>query len=67
MKNFRPDGGLNRSFDFPIFPNEREAPSKSFNFPGSVTNLFYWVNILHDISYVYGFTEPAGKIANHIL
>ncbi|HEY3176922.1 MAG TPA: M36 family metallopeptidase [Candidatus Polarisedimenticolia bacterium] len=27
----------------------------------AVTNLFYWNNILHDLHYLYGFTEAAGN------
>lgn len=27
----------------------------------AVTNLFYWANIIHDISYLYGFDEAAGN------
>lgn len=27
----------------------------------ALTNLFYWNNLLHDISYQYGFTEAAGN------
>ncbi len=27
----------------------------------ATVNLFYWNNIMHDIAYQYGFTEPAGN------
>ena len=27
----------------------------------AITNLFYWNNIMHDMSYQYGFTETAGN------
>jgi len=27
----------------------------------AITNLFYWNNVIHDISYNYGFTEEAGN------
>ena len=27
----------------------------------AVTNLFYWANIIHDVSYLYGFDEAAGN------
>lgn len=33
------------------------APNQAFN----ITNLFYWNNIIHDITYQYGFDEPAGN------
>jgi extracellular elastinolytic metalloproteinase len=29
--------------------------------PAAVTNLFYWNNIIHDVTYQYGFTEAAGN------
>ncbi len=31
------------------------SPNQQFN----TTNLFYWNNLIHDLSYVYGFTETA--------
>jgi len=31
------------------------APNQQFN----TTNLFYWNNLMHDLSYLYGFTETA--------
>ncbi len=31
------------------------APNQQFN----TTNLFYWNNLMHDMSYLYGFTESA--------
>lgn len=27
----------------------------------AITNLFYWVNIVHDLMHVYGFNEVAGN------
>jgi len=29
--------------------------------PAAVTNLFYWNNIIHDVTYLYGFNEAAGN------
>jgi len=29
--------------------------------PAAVTNLFYWNNVIHDLHYLYGFTEAAGN------
>ncbi len=26
-----------------------------------ITNLFYWNNVIHDLSYIYGFDEPSGN------
>ncbi|KAL2911068.1 decapping endonuclease targeting mRNA [Polyrhizophydium stewartii] len=37
------------------------APSTSANIQASAVNLFYIANVLHDISYQYGFTEKAGN------
>ncbi|MFZ1452364.1 MAG: M36 family metallopeptidase, partial [Ferruginibacter sp.] len=31
----------------------------------SLTNLFYWNNLCHDLTYNYGFTEPAGNFQNN--
>ena len=51
------DGGPSLSFDFAyVFTNE---PSE--NKDAAVTNLFYWGNIFHDITYQYGFDEAAGN------
>lgn len=30
----------------------------------NITNLFYWNNITHDLSYLYGFNEVAGNFQN---
>ncbi|MBZ4417135.1 M36 family metallopeptidase [Myxococcus sp. RHST-1-4] len=35
------------------------APSTYIS--AAVTNLFYWNNIIHDVTYQYGFTEAAGN------
>ncbi|KAL2911272.1 decapping endonuclease targeting mRNA [Polyrhizophydium stewartii] len=37
------------------------APSTAANIQASAVNLFYIANVLHDISYQYGFTEKAGN------
>ncbi len=31
----------------------------------NITNLFYWVNIFHDVTYLYGFDEPAGNFQSN--
>ncbi|MDJ0869199.1 MAG: M36 family metallopeptidase [Myxococcota bacterium] len=55
---FRPSGGGSRVFDFPLDlarnPDAYEA--------ASITNLFYWNNLLHDLHYHYGFDEAAGNM-----
>ncbi len=50
------DGGTNLDFDFPFIES-----NASQNFNASATNLFYWNNIIHDITYEYGFDEVAGN------
>ena len=41
--------------DFTLHPNT--SPNQSFY----ITNLFYWNNLIHDITYLYGYDEPAGN------
>ncbi|MEM7354061.1 MAG: M36 family metallopeptidase [Acidobacteriota bacterium] len=43
--------------DFPL--NLAAQPSASI--PASITNLFYWSNVIHDVQYQYGFDEAAGN------
>jgi len=49
--------GVGGAFDFPIDltgdPNTYQQ--------AAVSNLFYWTNFIHDVSYRYGFTEDAGN------
>jgi extracellular elastinolytic metalloproteinase len=42
------------------FPIDLTQPPGQY-IPASVTNLFYWSNIIHDVQYQYGFTELAGN------
>jgi hypothetical protein len=57
--NFRPTV-TDSLYDFPlVLATVGEEPEK---FPSaSVTNLFYWVNRIHDYYYRLGFTEAAGN------
>ncbi|CAG8522633.1 7341_t:CDS:2 [Acaulospora colombiana] len=55
--NYRPEGGDLLTFDFPLDLNQ--APNTYID--ASVTNLFYWNNIIHDLFYRYGFNEIAGN------
>ncbi|MBL0201671.1 MAG: M36 family metallopeptidase [Chitinophagaceae bacterium] len=48
--DFTPDYTVNPTQTTPV-------PNQQFN----TTNLFYWNNILHDILYIYGFTEQAAN------
>ena len=47
------------TFAFPT--NLTQPPTTVSNRNGAVTNLFYWNNIIHDLTYQYGFTEAAGN------
>ena len=51
------DGGDNLVFDFPL--DETKAPDANLN--AALTNLFFWVNLNHDIFYHYGFDEASGN------
>lgn len=42
-------------------PNYTLAPTVNDNQQFAITNLFYWNNIIHDITYAYGFDEPSGN------
>jgi len=47
--------------DFTLAPTIRTpAPNQQFN----TTNLFYWNNLMHDLFYLYGFTETARNYQN---
>lgn len=48
---------LTFSFTF----DSTKEPTDSSNQFFAITNLFYWNNIMHDISYIYGFDEAAGN------
>jgi hypothetical protein len=38
-----------------------QEPIVNVNQRSATTNLFYWNNIIHDVAYLYGFTETAGN------
>ncbi len=50
-----PNLTFTRPFDF------NTSTTTGNNQKAAITNLFYWNNIVHDLSYQYGFTEPAGN------
>ena len=52
-----PDGTAALIFDFPI---DLTLPPSAYR-PAAVTNLFYWNNLIHDVSYLHGFDEAAGN------
>ncbi|KAL1916633.1 uncharacterized protein VTP21DRAFT_5337 [Calcarisporiella thermophila] len=61
LRKFRPDGGAKLVFDFDL--NLKKDPIKSLN--ASITNVFYWNNLLHDLFYRYGFNEVAGNFQQY--
>jgi hypothetical protein len=40
------------------------SPAAGSNVNSAIVNLFYWNNIVHDVTYEYGFDEPAGNFQN---
>jgi len=52
-----PDGGAGLVFDFPLDLTQSPTTYR----PAAVANLFYWNNIVHDVTYGYGFNEAAGN------
>ncbi len=51
----RPDGGAGLDFLFPVDYTQAPATYR----PAAVSNLFYANSVIHDVSYLYGFTEAA--------
>lgn len=52
---------------FETTPNFTVAPTQTSPVPNqqfNITNLFYWNNIIHDLTYLYGFDEVAGNFQN---
>ena len=56
---YHPDGGP--SLEFVGYDFDQEFSNENQYEDASITNLFYWTNIIHDITYQYGFTESAGN------
>ncbi len=61
MIGYAPDGGSNLNFDFPL----DFSLSPVSNLDATITNLFYWNNIMHDVWYLYGFDEAAGNFQDN--
>ena len=55
--NYRPHGGA--LLELLYMYDDTKDPRLSVN--ASITNLFYWNNLLHDLYYEYGFDEKAGN------
>ena len=56
-KNNEPDGGTDLIFDYPL--NENDEPDQFVD--AATVNLFYTINMLHDIAWHYGFDEESGN------
>jgi hypothetical protein len=52
-------------FDFT--PDFDSSATDSVNQSAAITNLFYWNNIMHDLSYQYGFDEVSGNFQRNNL
>ncbi len=55
----RPDGGA--SLDFSEVWDENLSPTGGTNLEAGIVNLFYMNNVMHDITYQYGFDELSGN------
>ncbi|MFM9946916.1 MAG: T9SS-dependent M36 family metallopeptidase [Saprospiraceae bacterium] len=55
--NDEPDGGDPLVFDFPFDPGMAPETYRE----AAITQLFYMNNIMHDVTYQYGFDEAAGN------
>ncbi|MEV6817017.1 M36 family metallopeptidase, partial [Micromonospora sp. NPDC051296] len=52
-----PDGGPSLTFNFPMDLGEHAQSYRD----AATANLFYWNNIIHDVTYQYGFDEASGN------
>jgi hypothetical protein len=52
-----PIGGGTLTFDFPLDLTQQPSTYR----PAAVTNLFYWNNVMHDVTHAYGFDESSGN------
>lgn len=52
------EGGGGLVFDFPLNTTYSAGDQSE---SAAITNLFYWANIIHDLSYQYGFDEVSGN------
>jgi uncharacterized membrane protein YkoI len=53
-----PDGGADLTFDHPIATYDA---TPAVYRDAAVTNLFFWNNVMHDVTFRYGFDEKAGN------
>lgn len=55
----RPDGGA--SLNFNIAWNDAQEPNAGNNLNAAIVNLFYWNNVMHDLTWHYGFDSAGGN------
>jgi len=58
---FRPSGGAGPLLDFSYPFDPALQPDEGTNLEAAVVNLFYWNNVMHDLTHGYGFDEAAGN------
>ena len=51
------DAGVSLNFDFPFDGAAEPTPNQN----AAITNLFYMNNMMHDLTYLFGFDEAAGN------
>ncbi len=56
----QPDGGASLDFTGPLVAYDPTQQPGTY-IPAAVTNLFYWSNIIHDVTARHGFTEASGN------
>ncbi|MCH9659347.1 MAG: M36 family metallopeptidase [Bacteroidetes bacterium] len=56
---YQADGGA--TLDFVGFPFDMDYSNSNQYEDAALTNLFYWTNITHDLTYIYGFDEASGN------
>ncbi|NNE27156.1 MAG: hypothetical protein HKN09_09955, partial [Saprospiraceae bacterium] len=56
---YSPDAGASLVFDYAL--DFTLDPDNADNLDSSITNLFYFNNIIHDVMYQYGFDEASGN------
>jgi hypothetical protein len=54
---------FNLRFDYPYIP----STNAQLSLKACITNLFYWNNLMHDVTYQYGFDEVSGNFQDNNL
>jgi hypothetical protein len=57
----RPTGSPTSPLTFDIPWSAANQPNGGTNLNAAIVNLFYWNNIMHDVTYQYGFDEAGGN------